>query len=486
MEKVKKKRPKSAPKKPLLLLLTLLFTLACALGLFFLLRTPVFPEPTLPPPTYLLEKTAAEISALAIAPREGVAYPLVRLADGRFSLLGKEDTLLRENVVDSMLSALDSLEANDTLLFAEGEKADPSHFGLAPAQVQITVTYQDGEKKTLRIGSEAPGDEKRYYASVSGDDRIHVLLAPFCEPFFQDLHYLRAFEQPSLNASLLDRIDIAGETSLGLFYTPSGWLMDTPFAYPLSTARTDALLKSIESMAFEACLGSEKEVDLSLYGLASPALTILLTQAPTRITGETTDGEQVSYEIPEKKYSLSLGNETGESGVYLLWEGNVYRASNFLMGFWKELAMESLLLRNPVNLMIQDLDSISFSYNGASSGYHVRMVESITDTNEIAADEYGNILYDAAVRREGEEKDMNAQDFLSWYASLSALGASGKLPEGYQITGEPLAVITLENAFFTRVIEFFPYDALHCAVSVDGKAVFYTETAPLLALAATP
>ena len=486
MEKVKKKRPKGAPKKPLLLLLTLLFTLAGALGLFFLLRTPVLPEPTLLPPTYLLEKKADGISALAIAPREGIAYPLVRLEDGLFALLGKEDTPLRENVVDGMLSALDRLEADDTLIFAEGTKADPSHFGLSPAQVQITITYQDGEKKTLRIGAEAPGDVERYYASVSGDDRIHVLLAPFCEPFFQDLHYLRAFEQPSLDASLLDRIDIAGETSLGLFYTPSGWLMDTPFAYPLSTARTDTLLKNIESMAFEACLGSEKEIDISLYGLDSPALTILLTQAPTRITGETTDGETISYEIPEKKYSLALGNETGESGVYLLWEGNVYRASNFLLGFWKELTAENLLLRNPVNLLINDLDYISLSYNGVTSGYHVRMVESITNTNEIATDEYGNILYDAAVRREGEEKDMNAQDFLSWYASLSALGASGKLPDGYQPTGEPLAAITLQNASFTRLIEFFPYDALHCAVSVDGKAVFYTETAPLLALAHTP
>ena len=476
MEKVPKKKARKGIKKGAALGLLLAAVLGCCAGIFWLNR-PIDPVdlPQVTPATILLSRDGGEITALAIAPRDGKAYPMTQGADGNFYLLGKTDIPLRSDVISEMLYALTDLEAAHTVM--DTQDADLSHFGLNPAQVEITITYSDGEKKKLLIGDQAPAEEEEYYCMLEGDSNLYTLLAPFCDPFFHDVEYMRAFEQPQLDASLLDRIDISGNLTLGLQYTPAGWYLDAPVNYPVSTLQSEALLARIEAMAFEACLGSSQEVDLKELGLMQPALKIIFTQAPTRISGVTVTGETVSWEEAEKRYTLLIGHETGKSGVYLMWEGMVYKASNFLLGFWKELTMEQLLLRTPVNFLTHQLSSVSFRYRNHQAQYQVFLVESITENNEIATDEYGQILYDVAVKKAGEADYMDAEAFLNWYTLLAGLSPAGMLPAewekpiGIQAEGE----IILKNDHLTRAISFYPYDALHYAMEIDGTAVYYME-----------
>ncbi|MBE5781885.1 MAG: DUF4340 domain-containing protein [Clostridiales bacterium] len=478
MEKVSKKKAKKGLGKGVLFSLLLLLAALGGAGAYFFSR-PVLPEPTLLPDIILLDAARDEITALAISSPDGINYPLIRGTDGNFTLLGQEDTPLRSDVVEEMLKALSHLEAEDAILNTDNEIADLSHFGLSPAKAQITITYADGEQKALYIGSEAPTEEPQYYCMLSGDSTVYMVLAAFCEPFFQDAAYLRAFEQPELDASLLNRIDLSGDTTLGLHYTSSGWLLDIPFSYPLDTGKTNSLLSSIEFMAFEACLGRKEDLNLADYGLADPALTIALTQAPTLITGENSTGETVTVEVPSKIYTLLIGSETGQSGVYVLWDHQVFRASNFLLGFWKELTLDFLLLRNPVNFLVNDLTHISFSHASGSRSYEVELVESITENNEIATDEYGQVLYDVQALRTESGKKVDTQSFLTWYTSLSALSPAGSLPEGYALQGEPIASLLIKSQSISREISFYPYDALHSAMAVDGESLYYIETAKL-------
>ena len=150
------------------------------------------------------------------------------------------------------------------------------------------------------------------YCMIGGDPVIYEVLAVHTDVFFHELEYLREFAQPSIRGDLLDRIEVSGDVTFSADYTPSGWIMTAPYRYPLSTLRTDSLLSSIESMAFEACLGTEEEVNLVDYGLDQPTLTVTLTQAKTVITGETQSGEQVSLDVPESRMTLLLGRETGK------------------------------------------------------------------------------------------------------------------------------------------------------------------------------
>ena len=478
MEKVPKKKKRKGMKKSTVLLLILGAALCCCAGLFFLNR-PVSVDdlPQTHPNAVLLERAAEEITALGISPREGEKYPLIRGENNAFFLLGQEDIPLRSDVIDEMLRALSGLEASHTVLDTLETPADIAHYGLSPALVEITVTYSDGEKKKLRIGDEAPTEETEYYCMLEGDSRIYTVLSAFCEPFFHEMAYMRDFEQPSLKASLLDRIDISGDITLGMYYTPSGWQMDAPYSYPVSVAQSEALLKRIEGMAFEACLGSAKDVDLAELGLQQPSLRIILAQAPTLISGENILGESVSWEEAEKKYTLLIGNETGKSGVYLMWEGMVYKASNFLLGFWKELNAEQLLLRTPVNFLTNNLNALTFRYENYQADYEILLVESIAENNEIATDEYGEILYEVAVKRKGNGEYLDAETFLKWYTDLAALNPAGKLPDGWKISQEEMKIgeIILQNDHLTRCISFYPYDALHLAMAVDGEAIYYIE-----------
>ncbi len=425
----------------------------------------------------LLARPCKEIASVLIAPKDSAAYPLL-WKDGGFVLQGQEDTPLRESVTRELTLSLGKVPAESLVLPelnpAQGQTKEA--FGLEPPQARVEITYQDGEKAELLLGDLTSNEETpQRYCMLAGDPKLYTMLEADCEVFFHEMEYLRDFAQPGIDASLLDRIDVTGSVVWSAVYTPSGWQMEAPFAYPLSVQRMDALLNRIESMGFEAYLGSPEALDLAAYGLDTPELAVRLTQAATVISGETEDGRQVSFPVAEREYTLHLGAETGKSGVYLLWEGKVYKASNFLLGFWKTLNPRDLVLLNPVNLQVNNLDEVRLAAPEISKAYEVRMVESVTENNQIATDEYGQTLYDMAVRRAGENGDMDTEAFAAWYRKLAALSGDGTLPEGFALSGESRATITLTNSHLTRTIDFYPFDALHDAMAVDGVALFYVQ-----------
>ena len=476
MEKVPRKKTRQPFKGRTVLLILIFCAVLAGVGVYLLRSLPAALPPVSGSETVLLlSRPMEEIAAVAIAPRDGVAYPLVRQGD-TFVLLGQADESLRADMLEDLALSLTELPAETTVLqsLSEAKELLPSDFGLDPALARVTVTYTDGGKAELRVGDLAPSQETpQRYCMVSGSDALYTILEADSIPFLREMAALLDFAQPSLDGSLLDSIEITGQIEWTLHYTPSGWQMDAPFSYPLSTLRTDALLKKIEAMGFAACLGKAEKLNLEDYGLDAPALTITLTQAPTVITGETTAGEQVSVPVPETVYTLCIGSETGKSGVYVQWQGQVFTASNFLLGFWKELEPLDYLLQTPVNLLVNDLSEVRFTHNGIIHAYQVRMVEQITENNQIAVDEYGRTLYDCAVNRAGENQDMDAEAFLSWYSRLASLAGDGKLPDGWTPSGESRAEITLINDHLTRVITLWPYDALHDAIDVDGVALYY-------------
>ena len=486
MERVPKKTARKGLKKRWIALILLLLLLAAGGGVLWARRAVLPPVPERAEQPMLLDRETEDVAAVAVEPREGLSYPLVRTENG-FRLLGRESLPLRSDVVDEIIGVASSLQAEGTVADTGRETVSLADFGLEPAVVRAVITYRDGDKKELRIGEMTPEETPMRYCMVSGDPVIYKVLAVHTDVFFHELEYLREFAQPSIRGDLLDRIEVSGDVTFSADYTPSGWIMTAPYRYPLSTLRTDSLLSSIESMAFEACLGTEEEVNLGDYGLDQPALTVTLTQAKTVITGETQSGEQVSLDVPESRMTLLLGRETGKSGVYLWWDHAVYKASNFLLGFWKTLNVEDLLIRNQVNLLVNDLNRVSFTCGGQTRVYEVRMVETVTENNQIATDEYGRILYDAQVQRSGDAQPMDAAEFLNWYQRLAALTPDGRLPEGKSAPGgEPRTVIRLENDSLTREIAFYPYDALHSAMAVDGVCRFYVSNDALDALSAAP
>ena len=475
MEKVPRKKMKRSLKKGTWLTLIACAAALCALCVYLLRATAPLPEiPEKEMPQALLSGGSEAVAAVSIQAEDGEGYVLRRTENGVF-LEGREGMALREKSIEEIWDFAGSLASESTVINTRAQAVNLADFGLAPARLRVGVTRVDGSESELLIGDETPQEMPQRYCMIAGNPYLYTVLASACDVFFHDAAFLRDFDQPALDASLLDRIEISGSLSLDMHYTPSGWILDAPLVYPLSTARMKALLSSVESMGFDACMGCPEETSLSAWGLAAPSLTVRLTQAATRLIGQTSEGESVSFDVPEKTYTLLLGNDIGESGVYVLWEGMVYRASNFVLGFWKDLTVDDLLLREPVNFLINNLNGVEFQTASQRAAYRVELVESITENNQIATDEYGQTLYDCEVYRQGEKEPMEAERFLQWYTSLASLTAAGRLREGFAPSGGPDVEIVLKNDTLTRTIALYPYDALHDAIFVDGVGIFYTE-----------
>ena len=478
MERVPKKKKRRGLKKGGVLMILLAAAVLIGAGVFALRQsgTPL-PEQQTAESVLLLGRPLEDIASVRMTPRNEKTYTLLWLED-HFALEGHEEDELRAIVTDELRISVSELPAENMLLAdlpgAKGVTA--ADFGLDPAWASVEIAYRDGSGARLLIGNLTPNEETpQRYCMLAGDPRLFTILSADSDAFSYREEALRAFAQPGIQGALLDRIEVSGDIDLTLSYTPSGWLMESPYQYPAAIPRTDSLLSRIESMRFEACLGGAEETDLAALGLDRPALTVRLFQAASVITGETADGEAVTFDVPEKTYTLLVGAETGKSGVYLIWEGRAYIASNFLLGFWKELRPRDYLLKAPVNFLLNNLSGVRFTSEKASAAYRVEMVESITENNQIETDEYGRILYDCEVTREGEARPMEAARFTDWYVLLAALSADGDLPEDYAPTGESRAEITIRNDHLTRTISFYPYDALHDAMAVDGVALFYIQ-----------
>lgn len=456
------------------LLMAAALLLLCT-GAYFLLREKPLPPIEAAEQIWIASYDADEIESLIISPKDSISYPLVRTERG-MRLMGQEDMQLRDDVVEEMLEAAGHLEAQEVIGRTDETDVPLAAFGLEEPELKAVLMLADGTKKEISFGDYVPQtDLPQYYCLADGV--LYTVLAEPCDVLFHDAEYLRYFEQPQLQTDLIDRVDVTGEVTLSVQYTHDGFRMEAPWEYPANEAKVNTLLSNIGRMAFEAYLGKPEENDLAALGLDAPALTVVITQAPSIIAGETQDGEQVTIDVPETKYTLLLGKDNGESAVYVCWEGGVYKASNFLLGFWKEMQPAEYLSQTPMNITVEKLQSLSVKTEKEEAVYQVEMVESVGVDNQIETDEYGRTLYDAQVKKDG--KGMDASSFLSWYVQLNRLKLSGRVKEGWQAEGEPLATVTLLGSAGQRQVAFYPYDSLHAVMTVNGTGLYYLEKTAL-------
>ena len=479
MERVPRKKAKKDGKLSLLMVTLAVVLCGVAAALFLLQKHPALPEPKPVERHFLSDVEEEALAAVLIAPKGKAAYPLVRTEKG-MRLQGREEMPLRENILSDMLYAAGHVEA-EIVIGPEGEIEDGrAAFGLAEPALRLVLTEKDGRKTEILFGDAVlQTDPEQYYALSGGV--LYTVLAEPVDILFHDMEYLRDFTQPQIQGDLLDRIRVQGEEDILFTYTPDGFQMESPISYPAAQSKMNALLNRLESMAFEAYLGPAAEQDLAALGLEAPRITVTLNQAKSIISGQTTEGENVTLNVGEKDYVLQLGEKIGDTALYVLWKDGVYKASQFLFGFLEEMKAEDYLSQTPMNFTVDRLERLEVEGKGV---YTVEMVEALTEENRIATDEYGQTLYDAKVKKNGEAAD--AEAFLNWYVQLNRLPMAGKLQQGQAYEEAPLYTLYLQTADTRRSISFHSMDALHAALSVDGVAKFYVEKSGLSLLETLP
>lgn len=354
-------------------------------------------------------------------------------------------------------------------------------FGLDTPYYEADLSYADGTVLHLSVGNAAP-DETWYYMLMDGDDRLFAFSRGSVEGLFVDLATLRQFAQPTLHKARIDRITLTGpegvqaqwrlQTAITAADAIDNWAITAPFSYPADADEMANLLSNAANLRLGGYVCEATPESLTLYGLDAPRLTIDIHMAAGTIGNVNAEGVYETGDWPESTLTFVIGGEKSDMVDYVLCEGHIYIASHFTMGLFLDFDPRSTMSRYPVPTALGNLASLSIEENGVLTEYVVTRTEQVAENNDLVYDEDGNVVYDAALTRNGETVDYAA--FEAAYNALTLVTVSGTLPEGEASSAAPHTVYTFTDVDGTvHTVALATFDALHDAVIVNGHQAFY-------------
>jgi len=340
--------------------------------------------------------------------------------------------------------------------------------------ITASMTYDDGSTLAYRVGDLVPEETPRYYFCTEGDDTIYIVSRDMQETLCLSSRVLHTVPNLALNADLIDRVSFTGENAFTIENRTEGWYMTAPFEYPLSASAVETLLGKIADLRFAQCVAGA-DADLDAFGLNTPRRTMTIDIAGSVVTGYDDNGD-VAAEKQLDAYQLTFvcGGDANANAYYCLYRGMIYKATQFTAGFMLTQGYTTLLTASPINIPTNILTGLAWEKDGESHAYAIELVESVKENNQLETDEDGNILYSTVVTRDGQA--MNSEDFLNAYRQLVSVRTVSRVSESYRLPdAQPDVTLTLTGDGLNRKIEFYPLDALHYAVSVNGVALYYIE-----------
>lgn len=416
-------------------------------------------------------RSIGEIAALTVENSTG-AYTVLQ-QNGAFTLAGQPDFEFSSTMLQAALHNAALIATEKTLLTVVN---DWKSYGLDDGSIRVAVQYTDGTGIAFRIGPLLPEETPLYYFRVEGDNRLGAVSQDVQETYAMSVNALHRVTNPALNADLIDRIAFTGENPFSMERRADGWYLTAPFCYPLAQNAVQTVLKNLENLRFSQFVSHESAADLPALGLAPARRTLTLSIAPSIVTGYDENGQAIgSQTLGAYELTFDCGNDIGDILFYCLYRGEVVKATRFSSGLLLTQSYEKLLLTRPFNIPTNLLTRLEWTQNGETRAWDVTLHERVLENASFETDATGNILYDVRVHRDGAAIDENA--FLLAYARLTDVTTVNALPAGYTLSvgAQPEVVIRLIFDGGVREAAFYPYDALHWAVAVDGTPRFYVS-----------
>ncbi len=178
--------------------------------------------------------------------------------------------------VDSMVNQIVDLAVTDT---ADSSPGDLAPFGLAVPAVTVTVTTKDGKTlPAILVGKQTPVGSSIF---IKVADKAAVVLVPssFATEVNKHEDDLRSHALFSFKPEDARKIVIThGDQTLELRRTGNKWAITQPKAFGADDTAVSGFLTLLGNSTIHDFV-DDKPADLSKYGLATPALTIALSQA---------------------------------------------------------------------------------------------------------------------------------------------------------------------------------------------------------------
>ncbi len=472
MQPVRKKQHKSAAKRGMLVAVLAVLVVLAGVLMWLNLKDK---NSALPPPepsenqeVTLIGKAPQDLSAFELFPTGHASYRLVRGESG-FQLPDKPDFALDQEMLAVMAQDLTTISAElagELSQVPGGEAA----LGMDGKHFRVRAEYTDGTSLTLSFGNAAYTEIPSDYFMLSGDQAVYTLSPQIKSNLNLPLGALHPIPRIDFSADLLDALEVEDEKSaFSLERNNHFWQVAQPVRYPADPGQIAVMMSAINGMRFAVYVGEADELPLSDYGLDAPKRQLTFHLAKSVII---TQGENAAaHEVAAQRFQFAIGDDIDRIGFYCLHQGSVYQASYASMGFLTTLSLDRMLARKPVIIPINQLHSLRVEDAQAKRSYQVELVERIEKNNALALDEEGRQLYDPVITRDGQESNQEA--FIQEYLKLMDLGGQGKLPEGFEPEGAPLVRYVLDAEEILIDLAFYPFDALHLAMVVNGHAVYY-------------
>lgn len=490
MQQIKRKRRSPWPKWLRLVISAVLLILIGLL--FFFVRKHNRPMPKLDPQRpqteVLFSAEPEDLRQFTIKPAGAPAYTVARTKDG-LKIKGKEDFPLDEDSIQNMLSNM----LHVTTLSNFGDiKHDPiplEQLGLDDRALRVDIELSDGSSFAFSIGDRVPGtDIPQDYLLLSSGDILYGIDTDMRYALERKLESLHPVPRLDFTADLMDRFTIKGKNQTLMIerITADLWEMREPYSYPVSLSSEKQLLGHIKDMRLASFVASADEAALRTYGLDAPRYVIQMDLAASTIASFDDKGQPAAnIPVAAQQITLDIGHEIPDIGFYCRYRDGIYQASDLSMGFLLNIDPKHYISPQALDIPLNLVKELSFSLpNAPAQKYQIELVEHILRSGDFAKDETGEQLYNYHVSFEGASVD--PAPLAALYTGLMNLSGFGEVSKEYQ-PAEHSALLSLKVRYAIdreRTISFHPYDALHAALVINGKALYLIETSSLSSLIA--
>lgn len=435
----------------------------------------------------LVNKNISELESITIT-NEQDSYMATLASSGNVVINGLEDFAKNDEAYDELNAIAASVTYSEII---DENPADPSEYGLDPAEAVMDVTYTDGLAYTLEVGITCPGTEFRY-ARKKGEDAVFLLDTSVECLFYPRTQYVSTniftaegdvaqvdVQDITLGGTVRPEeihiqrnIDTSDTNPLRLMNHIITAPVKTPARNELATALT-ASMGTIDAVKVVAVDPTEEQ--LTEYGLAEPYSSAVFTvEAPdisssleSSATGSSSQAQSSEGESQEKMLtssgSLLLGGKDEDGNYYAMEQDGriVYtvRANNVP---WAEWQMSDIINASPALVDITYIDSVEVT----APDLDVTFTPSIVVNEETGE----RVLADSSSEKQSQAngKDIPDTTMYYWYQSLQYVtvdGLSDKEP-----TGDPILTykLNIADGAGSLTYKFYQDTDRTCLLTIEG------------------
>ena len=212
--------------------------------------------------------------------------------------------------VQAYLSTLESLRAED---FVEHARLEMSALGLDPARLTVSLQLGEDTTRTISVGDEKSADAgatQRYLRRDNGET-LYLVRSGLLKDLSKSVTDFRDKTVVSIPEEKITQVVVTRQGRAGFTLSrgeDSTWGIDTKSEGTLKTATLSQFVADLRGLrGFE--IAADNPEDLSLYGLDSPAMTLVATDEAGEKLATVFLG-QATQEETEKHFAMRAGGET--------------------------------------------------------------------------------------------------------------------------------------------------------------------------------